>query len=127
MMSPTFVQEYAQSIPELRAKIPTGVTPADLDATLALVQPDQYSFAAAAWYYNQHCTDAQKRQIQAGGQNNWASAFIGGCVNTAMDDSRIAYWVRACEALGVKVTQSMIDLTGIVLLGRIGNVPLQER
>ncbi|OCT48901.1 hypothetical protein CLCR_05120 [Cladophialophora carrionii] len=105
MMSPTFVHEYAQSIPELRANIGVGATPADLDATLALVQPDQYSFAAAAWYYNQHCTDAQKRQVQAGGQNNWASAFIAGCVNTAMDDRRSAYWIRACEALGVKVTQ----------------------
>ena len=107
MMSPTFVSEYAKSIPELQSKAAaiTGTASTDLDAMLALVQPDQYSFAAAAWYYNKHCTDAQKKQIQAGGQNNWQTAFITGCVNTALDDSRVAYWKRACEALGVTVAQ----------------------
>ena len=103
MMSPTFVKEYALSIPELKAKVPTGSAPTDQSATLALVQPDQYSFAAASWYYNAHCSDAQKKQVQAGGQNNWATALISGCINTAIDDKRVAYWKRACEALGVPI------------------------
>ena len=104
MMAPSFVAEYAQSIPELQAEIPAGAAPSDLDATLALVQPDRYSFAAAAWYYNTQCTDAQKMQVQAGGQNNWAGAFVTGCVGTSVDDGRIAYWMKACEALGVAIT-----------------------
>ncbi|KAJ9615550.1 hypothetical protein H2200_001625 [Cladophialophora chaetospira] len=98
MMSPTFVKEYASSIPELQAKVST-----DAAATLALVQSDQYSFAAAAWYYNAHCSDAQKKQVQAGGQNNWQTAFITGCVGTTLDDKRVAYWKSACQALGVAV------------------------
>ena len=100
MMSPAFVKEYANSIPELKTQAAALTDP---DAILALVQTDEYSFAAASWYYNAHCTDAQKGQIKGGGQANWASAFINGCVNTAMDDSRIAYWNKANEALGIKV------------------------
>ncbi|KIW23014.1 uncharacterized protein PV07_11248 [Cladophialophora immunda] len=108
MMSPTFVQQYANSIPELKPKvvaIGTGssLSGAQADQVLALVQPDQYSFAAAAWYYGTHCTDAQKQQVRQGGQQNWQAAFITGCVQTTVDDGRIAYWKKACEALGVKV------------------------
>ena len=105
MMSPAFVKEYALSVPELQAKVPTGTAPTDLETTLALVQPDQYSFAAAAWYYDGHCSDAQKKLVQAGGQNNWQTALILGCISTTVDDKRVEYWKRACEALGVPVTQ----------------------
>lgn len=106
MMSPTFVQQFANSFPELQSKVAAIGTGSDTqaDQILALVQPDQYSFAAAAWYYSTHCTAAQKQQVQAGGQNNWQTAFISGCVNTALDDQRVAYWTKACEALGVPVT-----------------------
>ncbi|KIW87693.1 uncharacterized protein Z519_11667 [Cladophialophora bantiana CBS 173.52] len=109
MMSPAFVQEYANSIPELKSKVAaigTGASLSDAqaDQILALVQPDHYSFAAAAWYYGTHCTDAQKTQIRQGGQQNWQTAFITGCVQTTIDDDRIAYWKKACQALGVKVT-----------------------
>ncbi|KIX98912.1 uncharacterized protein Z520_05373 [Fonsecaea multimorphosa CBS 102226] len=109
MMSPTFVQQYANSIPELQAKVAaigTGasLTDAQADQVLALVQPDQYSFAAAAWYYGTHCTDAQKAQVRQGGQQNWQTAFITGCVGTTVDDGRVSYWQKACEALAVPVT-----------------------
>ncbi|KIW83398.1 hypothetical protein Z517_02643 [Fonsecaea pedrosoi CBS 271.37] len=112
MMSPTFVQQYANSIPELQAKVAaiapppaagTSLTGAQADQVLALVQPDKYSFAAAAWYYGTHCTDAQKKLVRQGGQKNWEDAFITGCVQTTVDDDRIAYWKKACQALGVTV------------------------
>jgi hypothetical protein len=58
MMSPTFVKQYVSSIPELAPKAAAVTDPA---AILELVYPDQYSFAAAAWFYSTHCTDAQRR------------------------------------------------------------------
>ncbi|OAP63686.1 hypothetical protein AYL99_02913 [Fonsecaea erecta] len=114
MMSPAFVQQYAESIPQLTAQVAaavgtagtpsSSVTDAQADQVLALVQPDQYSFAAAAWFYATHCTDAQKALVRQGGQQNWQTAFVTGCVGTTVDDGRVAYWQKACQALGVPVT-----------------------
>jgi len=101
MMSPSFVQEYASSIPELAGQV-AGKDPVDV---LKLVQPDQYSFATAAWFYSTHCDAEVKQGVQAQGQAGW-EAFITQCVGTTVDEgtgstSRTAYWQRACQALGV--------------------------
>jgi hypothetical protein len=101
MMSPSFVQQYLKSIPELALRAAALADPA---AILELVYPDQYSFAAAAWFYSTHCTEAQKKQVKAGGQNNWASAFITGCIGTTVTDGRIQKWKLANQALGVATT-----------------------
>lgn len=99
MLMPNFVKEYANSIPELKPKV--AAAGSDVDKVLALVMPDQYSFAAAAWYYNDHCTAEQKKQVRAGGQSGWQAAFVTGCVGTTVTDERVQYWTRARNALGV--------------------------
>jgi len=99
MMMPNFVKEYALSIPELASQ----VAGKDDVAVLALVQPDEYSFASAAWFYSTHCTDAVKQGVQTGSKSGWTT-FITGCIGTTVDASREAYWTRAMQALGAPIS-----------------------
>jgi len=101
MLMPNFVAEYAASIPELAAQVAAAA--GDPAAVLALVQPDQYAFAAAAWYYATKCSADQKAQVASGGLLGWQNGFITGCVQTANSPGRQAYWTRARQALGVPV------------------------
>ncbi|RVX69166.1 hypothetical protein B0A52_07142 [Exophiala mesophila] len=101
MLMPNFVGEYAKSIPEIKDQVAAAGT--DLDKILATVQSDKYSFGSAAWYYGTKCTTEQKQQVINGGQKGWEEAFITGCVETTVDDSRVAYWKAAREQLGVAV------------------------
>lgn len=106
MLMPNFVLQYARSIPGLEQQVQAATAESsDTNAVgaevLALVQPDEYSFAAAAWYYSTYCTAEQKEQIKTGGRAGWAEAFVTGCVGTSLTDDREAYWNRACQALGV--------------------------
>ena len=96
MLSPTFVKEYAASIPAVSAQAASLTDPA---AVLALVQPDQYSFAAAAWFLSAQCTSAVRAQLQTGTLAGW-EGWITGCVGTTVTDARQAYWTRAVAALG---------------------------
>ncbi|EXJ78241.1 hypothetical protein A1O3_09402 [Capronia epimyces CBS 606.96] len=99
MLMPNFVQEYAASIAELKPQV--AAAGSDPDKILALVMPDKYAFAAAAWYYNVHCTADQKTQVREGGRAGWQDGFVTACVGTTFTDDRLAYWTRACNALGV--------------------------
>lgn len=98
MMSPTFVAEYVSFL---------GLTPTSSDpaAVLSLVENDQYSFGSAAWFYHEKCSDDIKSQVQTGSQTGY-DAFLTTCVGTDADEgtgstSRLAYWQRAAQALGV--------------------------
>jgi hypothetical protein len=95
MMMPNYVQEYAESIPELKGQV-AGKDPAGI---LALVQPDQYSFGSAAWYYSTKCSADQKAKVQSGSAAGLA-AYLE-CLGTTADDKRTAYWKAACKALNV--------------------------
>lgn len=99
MMMPNFVREYVASIPELASQ---AIGKDDV-AVLALVQPDEYSFASASWFYNAHCTEAVKEGVQTGGKSGW-SDFITGCVGTTVTESREVYWTRAMQALGAPIS-----------------------
>lgn len=109
MLMPNYVAEYVASIPELSTAGGGGGGGGSDPATLlALVQADEYSFGAAAWFYAAHCTPAQKEMLQAGGAGGgstqaWEAAFVTGCVGTTVTEERTAYWLRACQALGVPV------------------------
>jgi hypothetical protein len=97
MMSPTFVKEYAASIPAVSAQAAALTDPA---AILALVQPNQYSFAAAAWFLSTQCSAAVRAQLQTGTLAGW-QGWITGCVQTTVTPARQDYWTRAVAALGV--------------------------
>lgn len=99
MLMPPFVKEYASSIPELASQ----VAGKDDVAILALVQPDVYSFASAAWFYSAHCTETVKQGVQTGSESGWAG-FLTGCVGTTVNESREMYWIRAMQALGAPVS-----------------------
>ena len=105
MMMPNYVAEYAASIPALSSVVAAASDPA---AILALVQPDEYSFGSAAWFYANKCGAQIKAGVQSSGRKGW-EAFVTGCVGTSVDQgsgeqTRVSYWERACEALGVPTT-----------------------
>ncbi|KIW90978.1 uncharacterized protein Z519_08761 [Cladophialophora bantiana CBS 173.52] len=91
MIPPTFVQEYAAPARKLKPKISTGsaLSESQVPALLALVQLDGFSFAAAVWYYNTHCTDSQWWPEQ----------------QTGVNDQRVQYWANGFLALGVPVKE----------------------
>jgi hypothetical protein len=97
MMSPGFVKMYAASIPAVAAQAAALTDPA---AVLALVQPDAYSFAAAAWFLSTQCSASVRAGLQTGTLAGW-QAWVTGCVQTTVTDARTAYWQRAVQALGV--------------------------
>ena len=99
MMMPNFVKEYVLSIPELASQ----AAGKDDVAVLALVQPDEYSFASAAWFYSTHCTDDIKQSVQTGSKSGWTS-FLTECVGTTVNESREVYWTRAMQALGAPIS-----------------------
>ena len=101
MLMPNFVTEYAASIPKLASQA-AGKDPATV---LKLVQPNEFSFGSAAWFYSTKCSQSIKQGVQTGGKAGW-EAFITQCVQTTIDasggdKSQTAYWTRAAKALGV--------------------------
>ena len=106
MQMPDFNLEYAMSIPALKAQAqaiaPSGTTAglsdAQLNAIRALVLPDQYAWASAAWFLTTKCASIRP-QLQAGGQAGW-EAYLG-CVGTSATSDRQAYWQRANAAFGI--------------------------
>ncbi|RDW88159.1 hypothetical protein BP6252_00191 [Coleophoma cylindrospora] len=107
MQMATYNLLYAQSISALStqvAAITTATTTAglsddELNAIRALVLPDQYSWASAAWFYTSQCSSSVRTQVQAGGQAGY-EAYLG-CVGTTATSDRLAYWTRANTALGL--------------------------
>ena len=97
MMSPTFVKEYASSIPALAPQVAATTDPASV---LALVSSDQYSFASASWFLSTQCSQSVRSQLQTGSDAGW-EGFITDCVQTTVTDARTAYWTRAKAALYV--------------------------
>ncbi|KAH8820424.1 hypothetical protein F5884DRAFT_627030, partial [Xylogone sp. PMI_703] len=97
---------YALSIPQLQhsvASITTtgstsGLSSDQLNDIRALVLPDQYSWASAAWFLTTQCQNARPA-LQAGGQAGF-EAYMS-CVGTSVTDDRLAYWTRAQAAFGL--------------------------
>ncbi len=97
---------YAKSIPSLASQLSAittssstnGLSDDQLNAIRALVLPDEYSWASAAWFLSTQCASA-RAAIQAGGQAGY-SAYLS-CVGTSVTSDRLAYWTRANTALGI--------------------------
>ena len=71
-----------------------------LDAVLALVKTDQYTFHSGAWFLATKC-DATVRDGLKKGTDDGFDAYVTRCVGTANTPERIAYWKRAKEAFGI--------------------------
>jgi hypothetical protein len=106
MQMPSYNLMYAKSIPALAgplAAITTasstdGLSDDQLNAIRALVLPDEYSWASAAWFLTAQCASARPA-IQAGGQAGF-EAYMS-CVGTSASSDRLAYWTRANTAMGI--------------------------
>jgi len=99
--------QYALSIPALVGQVQaittqttttSGLSDDQLNAIRALVLPDEYTWASAAWYYTTKCASVRS-QVQAGGQAGY-EAYLG-CVGTTATSDRLAYWTRANTAFGL--------------------------
>jgi hypothetical protein len=106
MQMANFNLEFALSIPELKdaataiapAGTTTGLSDAQLNSIRALVLPDEYAWASAAWFLTTKCASIRS-QLQAGGIAGW-TAYLG-CVGTTATADRTAYWTRANAAFGL--------------------------
>jgi hypothetical protein len=107
MQMPDYNLQYALSIPALVGQVQaitsqttttTGLSDSQLNAIRALVLPDQYTWASAAWFYTTKCASVRS-QVQAGGQAG-LNAYLG-CVGTTATSDRLAYWTRANTAFGL--------------------------
>jgi hypothetical protein len=96
--------QYALSIPDLKVELRAitaanttrGLSDSQLNDIRALVLPDWYSWATAAWYLTAMCANVRPA-LQAGRQAAW-EAYLG-CIGTSVTDDRLAYWNRANTAL----------------------------
>lgn len=99
---------YAQSISELKSDLDaittatstTGLSDDELNAVRALVLPDQYSFASAAWFLTTQCSASVRSALQAGGQGAYES-YLTECIGTTATSDRLAYWTSANTAFGI--------------------------
>lgn len=97
---------YAKSISALSSKLSAittassadGLSDDQMNAILALVTPDEYTWGSAAWFLTSQCASARPA-IQAGGQAGF-QAYMS-CVGTSATSDRLAYWNRANSALGI--------------------------
>lgn len=106
MQQAAYNLEFALSILALRssalalapASTTTSLSDNELNEIRALVLPDEYSWASAAWFLKTQCASIRS-QLQAGGQSGW-EAYLD-CVGTTSTPDRLAYWTRAKTAFGI--------------------------
>jgi hypothetical protein len=106
MQMPQYNLLYARSIPELAPManaITTGsadsLSTDQLNSLLALVLPDQYSWASAAWFLTSQCNPSVASGLESATDAAY-SAYLS-CVGTAASSDRMAYWQRAKAAFGL--------------------------
>ncbi|KAG9231605.1 hypothetical protein BJ875DRAFT_112274 [Amylocarpus encephaloides] len=104
MQGPDFNLDFARSFPNLKAKAdaittaPTtaGLSKDQLNAVRALVLPDMYSWASAAWFLTTKCADARPA-IQKGGDEG-LEAYMA-CVGTTITPERAEFNTKAAKAI----------------------------
>lgn len=64
---------------------------------------DEYAWASAAWFLETQCSSDIRNDLETRGRAGW-EAYLTDCVGTTVDGGRVAYWQRACAALGVLST-----------------------
>jgi len=69
------------------------------NAVLALMLPDDLSFASAAWFYTTNCAqESIVSGLQAGTEAGWEN-FITNCISTTVTDDRKTAYLNALSAL----------------------------
>lgn len=107
-----FNLQYAQHIAETNTTLATqlktitngatsGFTNDQMNQVLALVTPDEFTWASAAWYYTSQpgCQPQIGNAVQTQGHAGYA-AYLA-CVGTTMTEDRMPAWVAAREAFGL--------------------------
>ncbi|CAD6452049.1 5de7a886-8ec8-409d-aa03-8849f14582bd [Sclerotinia trifoliorum] len=110
MQHPNYNLQYARSIDALKeplAKITTATTTeglpnATLNAIMALVTPDEYTWGSAPWYLKTQCDASVRKGLAAGSDDAW-TAYLE-CIGAGDDfPERKVFWDRAKKTLGVGV------------------------
>lgn len=107
MQSASFNLKYVKSIPELASQTAytttDGLSGDQLNEIRALVLPDKYAWASAAWFLTQipECADA-RQLLQSGGNPDAGFLAHMRCVGVPdVDSQRRATWEAAKAALNV--------------------------
>lgn len=106
-MSP-FNHKYALDVPELRdqAVAIAGDTADDAlsddqkNDILALVMPDEYSFASAAWYLTTQCEASVRKSLADNGDEGF-KAYLADCVGVEAGEERLEHWKSTKAAFGL--------------------------
>ncbi|KAK0663132.1 hypothetical protein DIS24_g1513 [Lasiodiplodia hormozganensis] len=96
MQSATYNEEYARTL--FSSDEVDNAKANGADAVLQLVSPDEYSFASAAWFLKNKCTEAQRTALQSGSQDGFES-YVTQCIGGTMDQDRIDWWTKSKAAL----------------------------
>jgi hypothetical protein len=96
MQNAPFNVQFAQSVPQLAPQL-AAIGTSNVNAVRALVLPDEFSFASAAWFLTSQCSPQVRTALQTGSQDGWAQ-YITQCVGTE-PGPRQAYWQAAVKAL----------------------------
>ncbi|KAI1107603.1 hypothetical protein F4804DRAFT_104950 [Jackrogersella minutella] len=102
MQNYNFNLMYAQSFPELKDKTTSaGANPSadEMNAILALVEPDEYNFGSGPWFLTTQCHPDVQEALKAGDDAGF-EAYMG-CVGVTLVKERTDYWDRAKTAFGL--------------------------
>jgi len=104
MQMPSFNLEYAREVQSDALSKVTAATSTDglsddqLNAIRALVLPDEFSFASAAWFLVRKCPNV-RTTLQAQGEAGYGQYLS--CIGTSITADRMAYYNRALTAFGL--------------------------
>ncbi|KAJ1977618.1 hypothetical protein H4R35_002223 [Dimargaris xerosporica] len=101
------IKTYAQSIPELKAKLDeiaqtdsSLASDKSMDAVLKLVIVDDYSFASAAWFLAQspECPRDTMKTLESETEDAYKT-YLEKCIQTTVTDERIKGWKHTMAGL----------------------------
>lgn len=101
MQSPEFNQKYATYLNSIGKISSSDLQAAGTDPTkiLNLLEPDQFSFASAAWFLDTQCTPDIRTGLQAGTEDGY-NAYLTTCIGTTSTPDRITGWQAAMKVVG---------------------------
>jgi hypothetical protein len=114
LMNFPFIYQYALNTTSTAAQAqqivadPSTATPDQMNAVLALVLPDELSFASGAWFLKESgggCTDDIVQGLQAATLSGWQN-YITTCVGTTVTSDRQSLYETALSVLSGNSTSS---------------------
>ncbi|TDL26004.1 hypothetical protein BD410DRAFT_560618 [Rickenella mellea] len=104
LMTFPFIMKYAQNTTATAAKAdalspnPATADDATKNAVLALMLPDDLSFASASWFYTNQCDQSIVQGLQSATESGWEN-YITECVGTTVTDDRKTAYLAALSAM----------------------------